>query len=121
MVTPTTKDELKKRLRITGEFIGRDNKRYWLTDRYQLIDPDLAGSPMPRLLAQLIHLAKTPLEMIYRIQQGLGVYDMNGKPLPMDAPKPDGYQLFDDTLRWLESNFPGGWFYAADTVWKANK
>lgn len=120
MVTIATR-ELKKRLGVTSEFIGKDNRKYWLTDRYQLIDPDLAGSPMPDVLAQLIRLTKTPLEMIYRIQQGLGVYDESGNHLPMNTLKPEGYQLFRDALNWLESNYIGGWFYAVDTIWKANK
>ena len=120
MVT-ATKNELKKQLGVTGEFIGKDNRKYWLTNRCHLIDPILAGAPMPDILVQLIHLTKTPLDMIYRIQQGLGVYDMDGNELPMDTPKPDGYQLFRSALGWLESNYPGGWFYAIDTIHKANK
>ena len=125
--TTDTKDTLKKRLGVTGEFTGRDNRTYWITKRCFVIDPGLAGTPMPRLLAQLIHLTKTPLDMIYRIQQGLGVYDMDGNSIPMDVggtrPKPEGYQLFSDALRWLESNYPdiGGWFYAVDTIHKASK
>ena len=124
MVTVTRdKEALKKRLGVTGEFIGKDNHLYWITDRYQLINPDLAGTSMPDILAQLIRLTKTPLEMIYRIQQGFGVYDMNGNRLPFDALKPEGYGLFRSALEWLGSNYPdvGGWFYAIDMIWKANK
>ena len=114
--------QLKKQLGVTGEFVGKDNRKYWLTDRYQIIDPDLAGSPMPDVLTQLIRLTKTPLAMIYRIQQGLGVYDMDGNSIPIDIsgtrPKPEGYQLSKDALTWLGSNYPGGWFYAVDKIWK---
>lgn len=118
-----TRDELKRRLKVTGEFISRDNHKYWLTDRCQCIDPDWAGTSMPDVLMQLIRLTKTPLDMIYRIQQGLGIYDMNGNQLPFNAPKPTGYRLFEDALAWLENNYPdiGGWFYAVDTIHRANK
>lgn len=120
MVTSTTdiRDELKKRLGVTGEFIGKDNRRYWLTDRCQCIDPNLAGAPMPTLLVAIMSKSKTLDEMIYLIQVGLGVYDDAGNRLPYEAPKPKTYQSYRDALNWLESNYPGGWFYAVDKIWK---
>ncbi len=125
MVT-TTKDELKKRLGVTSEYIGKDGRRCWLTNKCIVLDADLVGAPMPELLRQLVNITKTPLDMIYRIQQGLGVYDADGKDIPLDAnfrPTiiPKGYQLFNEAMAWLHSNYPGGWFYAVDTIHKANK
>ena len=80
---------------------------------------------MPDVLAQLIRLTQTPLDMIYRIQQGLGVYDMEGNAIPIRSdgthPKPEGYELFERALAWLHSNYLGGWFYAVDTIWESNK
>jgi len=79
---------------------------------------------MPEILRQLVHLTNTPLDMIYRIQQGLGVYDEQGNRIPIDfngtRPKPEGYQLFQGALAWLETNYTdvGGWFYAVDTIHK---
>jgi len=119
--------ELQKRLGVTSEFIDKDNHKYWMTDRCQLIDPDIAGSPMPELLANLIHKSISPSEMIYLIQIGLGVYDEHGNRLPMrvglptDVPRPKTYKLFRDALTWLESNYLGGWFYAVDKIWKEAK
>ncbi len=123
MVLTDTRDELKKRLGVTGYFIGRDNRRYWLTDRCKLIDPDLAGSPMPTLLVAIMLKAKTRDEMIYLIQVGLGVYDDAGNRLPLvwgASKRPETYKTYREALDWLESNYTGGWFYAVDKIWKAS-
>ena len=122
-----SREALKKRLEITGKFIGTtgslgEAKLHWVTRNNQLVDPDIAGTPMPDILVQLIRLTKTPLEMIYRIQQGLGVFDENGDRIPIGVdstrPKPEGYQLFRDALAWLGSNYPGGWFCGVETIYK---